>query len=164
MSISFNADEIFEMAEEIERSGARFYRKAASNTSDSAVEKMLTDFAVMEDGHLATFAAMRAQLSGSETEQITFDPDGEAAMYLQAMADFHGFEGKVSVDEELTGSETSEEILNIAIAAEKESVAFYTGLRKLVSAQAGKDTVDDVIREEMQHVIMLTKCLKELKS
>jgi rubrerythrin len=164
MSISFNADEVFEMAEEIERNGAKFYRKAASNAADPAVAKMLNDMAVMEDGHLAAFAIMRTQLSGSQAEQITFDPDGEAAMYLQSMADFHGFEGKVSIDEELTGNETPEQILNIAITAEKESVAFYAGIRDLVSEKAGKDKVDDVIREEMQHVVMLTKCLMELKS
>ena len=35
MPITFNANEIFEMAEEMERNGARFYRKAAENASDN---------------------------------------------------------------------------------------------------------------------------------
>ena len=31
--ITFNPDEIFEMAEQIERNGAKFYRKAAERTA-----------------------------------------------------------------------------------------------------------------------------------
>ena len=41
MSITFNADEIFEMAEQIERNGATFYREAAGNTLDADVKEML---------------------------------------------------------------------------------------------------------------------------
>ena len=47
MSITFNANEIFEMAEEIERNGAKFYRKAAQNTSDNQTKQMLLDMADM---------------------------------------------------------------------------------------------------------------------
>ena len=34
MSYEFNADEVFEIAEQIERNGAKFYRTAAKNVSD----------------------------------------------------------------------------------------------------------------------------------
>ena len=52
MSITFNADEIFEMAEQIERNGAKFYREAAENASDADVKEMLLSMAAMEDGHV----------------------------------------------------------------------------------------------------------------
>lgn len=162
MSISFNADEIFEMAEEIERNGAKFYRKAAEHAADAEIKKMLNDFAAMEEGHLATFAEMRQQLAGGEKEQITFDPEHEAVLYLQSMADAHGWEGKKSIDEDLTGNESPAEILRMAIAAEKESVAFYVGIKDLVSEKAGKDKVDGVIKEEMTHITMLNNRLASL--
>ncbi len=162
MSISFNADEIFEMAEEIERNGAKFYRKAAEHAADTEIKRLLTDFAAMEDGHLETFAEMRQQLSNGEKEAITFDPDNEAVLYLQSMADAHGWEGKKSIDEDLTGDESLTEILRIAIAAEKESVAFYVGIKDLVSEKAGKDKVDAVIKEEMAHIILLNNKLVSL--
>ena len=60
MGITFNADEIFEMAEEIERNGAKFYREAAQKAADKQVKQMLLDMAAMEDGHLVTFQQMRA--------------------------------------------------------------------------------------------------------
>jgi rubrerythrin len=90
MSITFNADEIFEMAEQIERNGAKFYREAAGNASDADVKEMLLDMAAMEDGHQVTFSNMRKELSAEDKESNVFDPDNEVAQYLQTMADFHG--------------------------------------------------------------------------
>ncbi|MHC4125863.1 MAG: ferritin family protein, partial [Planctomycetota bacterium] len=81
MAITFNADEIFEMAEEIERNGAKFYRKAAEKTSDKETRSLLGNLAEMEDGHLKVFEEMRKELSGREKERDIFDPDNEAALY-----------------------------------------------------------------------------------
>jgi rubrerythrin len=163
MGITFNADEIFEMAEEIERNGAKFYREAAENASDDKIKKMLLDMAVMEDGHLHTFEEMRTELGPREKEAMIFDRDNEAALYLQTMADGRGYEGKVSPVEKLTGKETPQEILRIAIDAEKDSVVFYVGLKDLVSARAGKDKVEGIIREEVGHIAALKKALAGLK-
>ena len=152
MSITFNADEIFEMAEQIERNGAKFYREAAGNASDADVKEMLLNMAAMEDGHQKTFAQMRKELSEAEKESNVFDPNNEAAQYLQTMADFHGTEGKVSSTEKLTGNESLSEILQIALQAEKNSIAFYVGIKDLVSSKAGKDKIQAIIIEEMAHV------------
>ena len=163
MPITFNADEIFEMAEEIERNGAKFYRKAAENTSDKAAKKQLLDLAVMEDGHLKTFQDMRQKLTDKEKEPIVYDPDNEAAMYLQAMADMHGYEGKISPTKELTGRETLKEIIEIALNAEKESVVFYFGLRNFVPDAASKNRVEKIINEEIGHINALNQKWLELK-
>ncbi|MCH7559530.1 MAG: rubrerythrin, partial [Planctomycetes bacterium] len=64
MVMPFNADEVFEMAEQIERNGAKFYRAAAKKFPE--LSQVLSDLAVMEDEHEKTFAAMRAELSGTE--------------------------------------------------------------------------------------------------
>ena len=162
MSITFNADEIFEMAEEIERNGAKFYRKAAENASDKDIEKLLLDLAVTEDGHLETFKQMRGQLADSEKTQNTFDPDNEAALYLQAMADARGYEGKRSPTIELTGKESVKEVFEIALNAEKESVVFYFGIKSFVSEKAGKDKVEKIIGEELSHITTLLDQLKAL--
>lgn len=152
MSITFNADEIFEMAEQIERNGAKFYREAAGNSSDADVKEMLLSLAAMEDGHEKTFAQMRQELSAEEKESNIFDPDDEVAQYLQTMADFHGTEGKVSPTEKLTGNESLADILKIALQAEKNSIAFYVGIKDMVSSKSGKAKVQAIIIEEMAHV------------
>ncbi len=152
MSITFNADEIFEMAEQIERNGAKFYREAAGNASDADVKKLLLDMAVMEDGHEKTFIQMRKELSAEDKESNLFDPDDEVAQYLQTMADFHGTEGKASSTEQLTGNENLAEILTIALQAEKNSIAFYVGIKDMLVTQSGKRKIRAIIIEEMAHV------------
>ena len=163
MGITFNANEVFEMAEEIERNGAKFYRKAAQNTSDNQTKQMLLDMADMEDGHLAIFQEMREQLNGQEKGWIVFDPDNQSALYLQTMADARGYEGKITPSKELTGSETSKEILETALNSEKESVVFYFGLKSLVPPKAGRDKVEEIIIEELSHITTLLNKLKSLE-
>lgn len=162
MSVTFNADEVFEMAEEIERKGAKFYREAAGKTGQEDLKNMFLEMAVMEDGHLKTFQQMRQELAAQEKEPTTFDPYDEAALYLQTMADAKGTEGMKAPDVKLTGNESPEELLGIAIEAEKNSVLFYVGLRDLVSAQAGQDKVEAIIREEVKHVADLRRALARM--
>jgi len=163
MGITFNADEIFEMAEEIERIGARYYREAAEKAPDKETKQMLLDMAEMEDGHLKTFVEMRKELSGREKEPMAFDPDNQAAMYLQTMADARGMEGRISPTQKLTGNESIKEILDIAVNSENESVVFYLNLKGLVPPKAGRDKVEEIIIEELGHITDLLRKLKSLQ-
>jgi rubrerythrin len=164
MGITFNANEIFEMAEEIERNGAKFYRRASANSPDEETKQMLLDMAVMEDEHLKTFQQMREELSGREKEAMVFDPDNLSVLYLQAMADARGYEGKITPAKELTGSETPKEIIEIALNSEKESVVFYFGLKGFVPVKAGRDKVEAVIIEELGHITTLLGRLKSIET
>jgi rubrerythrin len=160
MAIPFNANEVLEMAEEIERNGAKFYRNAAENFPE--VRDVLLDLAAMEDEHLKTFTNMRAELSGTELEEQVFDPDGQAEMYLRVMADGHVFDLRSDPSEQLAGKNTPEEVLKMAIGIERDSIAFYVGLKDAVARRAGKDKVEHIIREEMGHIVTLNRKLQDL--
>jgi rubrerythrin len=161
--MAFNADEIFEMAEQIERNGARFYREVAARAPDRKMKEMFLNLASMEDGHLRTFQEMRQGLSDQEKGGTTFDPDNEASLYLQAMADTKGFEGMKSPTQKLTGKESMEELFEIAIEAEKNSVLFYVGLKGMVAERAGRDKVENIIREEVGHAAQLRRQLAVIR-
>ncbi|MBW2589520.1 MAG: ferritin family protein, partial [Deltaproteobacteria bacterium] len=153
----FNADEIFEMAEQIERNGASFYRKAAESINDPAEKKLLLDFAEMEDEHEKTFADLRAGLAEKEKTSTVFDPEGEAALYLRALADTRVFfEKKIDTS-------SMEEILKEAILAEKDSIVFYLGMKEMVPENFGKTKIDAIIKEEMTHIKLLSGKLVALK-
>jgi len=162
MNIHFNVDEIFEMAEEIERNGAKFYRKASKNSLDKETKEMLLSLAAMEDGHEMTFATMRKELSAEDKEPTAYDPDNEAALYLQMLADSHSSEGKKSPTQELTGEESTREIIGIALNSEKDSVLFYMNMRGLVKSKEGKDKVKAIIDEEISHINLLNEKLQQL--
>ncbi len=163
MSITFNADEIFEMAEEIERNAVVFYREAAHKAPEKDAQTMFVELSEMEKGHEEIFAQMRKELSAEEKEPTTFDPDNQVAQYLRTLADFHGTEGKVSPTEKLTGKESMEDVLKIALQAEKNSIAFYVGIKDMVPGKAGKDHVHAIIIEEMAHVSTLGAMLQSAK-
>ena len=157
MSYDFNADEIFEMAQQIERNGAEFYRTAAREISDSAHKTLLLDLAAMEDEHEKTFATLRAELSDKEREPTVFDPDSESAQYLKALADTQVFfKKKVDIS-------SLKEIFKEALTAEKDSIVFYLGMRELVPERLGKSTIDEIIKEEMGHIKSLGHKLAALK-
>ncbi len=164
MSITFNADEIFEIAAQMERNGMKFYRKAAEKASDEKIKQMLLEMAKMEAEHLKTFEHMRRYISNKEKAETVFDPDNEASIYLQTMADRHGSEGRKSPTEELTGTESIAEILKIALNAEKDSVIYYFGLRSFVPPKAGRDKIDAIIAEEVEHITTLNQKLESVQN
>jgi rubrerythrin len=157
MSFDFNADEIFKIAEQIERNGADFYRKVAQKITNPYKKQLLEDLASMEDEHEQTFKSLRSKLTTDEKLQTTFDPEGESERYLQALADTRIFYQK-KVD-----TNSMEEILKSAIAAEKDSIVFYLGIKDVVPEHLGKQKLDEIIREEMNHISLLSKELIELK-
>jgi len=156
MSYDFNADEVFEMAAQIERNGAKFYRDAAQSVSGSKEKELLTSLAEMEIDHIAIFEQLHQEISKKEKEKRVFDPEDESVLYLQALADT-----KVFYEKEIDTT-SIREILKAALLAEKDAIVFYLGLKDLVPAELGKDKIDNIIKEEMQHVRLLGNKLTNL--
>jgi len=157
MSIRYNADEVFEMAEQIERNGAKFYRRAAELSSEADAKEMMVELAAMEDDHEKTFAEMRRELSESERKPLVFDPDNELGLYLQAMADTRVFNVNADPSAKLTGEESRDDVLRMSIGMEKDSIVFYLGMKELVPARLGKDRMDGIIQEEYRHISQLSE-------
>ncbi len=157
MLYDFNANEILQMAEQIEKNGADFYRKSSEKIQDQAGRDLLLNLASMEDQHLGTFAALRKKLTADEKAQTVFDPQGETLGYLKALADSKVFFEK-TID-----TDSMEGILKEAITAEKDSILFYLGLKDVVPEALGKSRIEQVIKEEMSHINLLTKELVALK-
>lgn len=151
MSYDFNADEVFEIAEQIERNGAKFYRTAAENIADADKKKLMIDLAGMKDEHEITFKNLRTGLTENEKVMTTFDPEGESEHYLRALADT-----RVFYEKEIDNT-SLKEILKTAITAEKDSIVFYLGMKDVVPTHLGKQKLDEIIKEEMSHIRLLSK-------
>lgn len=163
MAYDYNVAEALEMAIQIEKNGAAFYRKAASLQKKDEDKKFLETIAKMEDRHQAGFDEMKTALAETEKSQTVFDPNEELSLYLKAMADAHGGEGNPDVTEQLTGEESMTQIIETAIGLEKESILFYIGLKDMVPPKLGRDKIDKIIQEEKKHVVQLTGFLKKAK-
>ena len=163
MSYNFNAEDMLDMAQQIERNGGNFYRKAAKHTADPDVKEILLDLASMEDDHLRVFIEMKENLPALEKTPPFFNPDENEMEYLKAMADGWVFDVKVAPEKHLTGAESTDKILKIAIGLEKDSIVFYLGMKKFVPESMGKERLDDIIQEEMKHIAILSSWIERLK-
>ena len=158
MIYDFNADDIFEMAEQMERNGIKFYTTAAESVSDDEAKSLLLEFADMEKEHEKIFSEMRKALTSNEKTSTVFDPQGDAMNYLRALADTRVFfDKKIDVS-------SLEHILKDAIQAEKDSIVFYLGMKEAVPENLGKSRLDNIIKEEMGHIRMLSAKLVKIKS
>ena len=110
----------------------------------------------MEDDHVVTFLNMQNKLKEQNTLATDFDPDDENLSYLKALADTRVFFKKDQPDD------TFQSILKTAIQTEKDSIAFYLGMKELVPAKLGQAKIDDIIKEEMSHIKIIAEKLIEI--
>ncbi len=156
MANAFNADDIFEMAVQIEKNGAVFYREAAGGMKDSKHRDFLLELARMEDEHEAIFSNMKKELTDEEKTSTAFDPENENILYLKAFADSRVFFKKEKPDSSFSS------ILACAIQTEKDSIVFYLGIRELVPPRLGQNRIDAIIKEEMSHIRLLAGKLAQV--
>ena len=160
MTRTFNTFEVFEIAEQIERNGAAFYRRASGLFEEPTLTEMFLELAEWEVRHEEVFANMRKHLSEQDPELRTFEIE-DAPLDAKAMAGLAAFGISPDPTEQLTGNETKQDILRMALQKEKDSIVYYTGLKGFVAAEAGKDKIDDVIAEEMHHVRIISQSLEQ---
>lgn len=154
--MSFCLEEIFEMARQIERDGAEFYRRAAEATEDSDARELFEELASWELKHERIFHNMSRGLP-PEAADGYFDPHGEAAGYLRTLVEGRIFDLAVGPGRVVDAASDLPEVIRFAIGKEKQSILFYVGLRDV--APGGADQVDQIIREEMRHIRILSRLL-----
>lgn len=160
MSLVFNVEEVLEIAVQIEKKGAAFYRRAADLVEDEIMAKMLQSLAVMEDGHEIGFENMRA--NPDILSQLIGDPDGDVALYLRAIASGLVFPEDESPADSLGEAVSMEEIFRTALEMEQSSIAFYQAIYDAMPENLGKAKVAEIIKEERRHVVLLTCELETL--
>jgi rubrerythrin len=158
-----SVDEVLEIAQLLERNGARFYRRASQAFTDSPGRELLLDLAIAEDEHERLFTAMRAEVSPRERQRGLDDPYAKAAAYLRGMVDGQLFDVKADPSERLTGKETPEEIIKTAIGLEKEAIIFYLGVKDMVPEGPGSHRIDAIIKGEMGHIASLNEALASVR-
>jgi len=162
MKQSFNIDEVFEMAEQIERNGAKFYRKAAERSDFTSSKGLLLKLAEMEDEHERVFGKLRSRFSQNQWQAYAAAPDDEVTLFLRAIADGHIFNVKANPVEAMTGRENLEEVLRTAIKLEEDSIIFYLGLKDAAPEDQGRDVIDKIIKEERGHIVILSRELARI--
>jgi rubrerythrin len=164
MTLVFNAGEAVEIAVEIERNGQRFYRQASERAGDAELRRALAELADMEKDHEDAFLDVKGRLTTDQSPEIAYDPNNEVVQYLGAIADVVVFNVRTDWSDVIEGTESVEELLKLALQLERDSVAYYVGLAQLVPAKLGRSVIERLIREEMDHVVLIAQHLSSVQA
>jgi rubrerythrin len=148
--------EVLEIAENLERNAARFYRKAAEICDDPQVSRLFDELARWEMRHVQVFVELREYLSEKAWELGYFQPErvNGAAAPVPAVFGAHADPAKI-----LTGRESKTDVLRMALRHEEYTLAYYTSLVKLTLGERNLEAVQEIMREEQNHVKILTRAL-----
>lgn len=162
MKGNFNLAEVFEIAVQIERNGAAFYRRAAERLQDKPeLKELLVDLANQEEAHEGLFDGIRRHFADkTSTPELE---DEMTQLYLDAVADGIIFERKKD-DQFLSYRDWNvEDIFRMAMYKEKDSIMFYLGVKAIMPEPENKKIMDYLIHEEQRHFAVLNFNLQKLK-
>jgi rubrerythrin len=157
----FQANDVVEMALELEKSGEAFYRRVAAKAQTPETQALFVSLADAEVEHYAAFK----KLSETVWDQPLMLPDewGQYLAYLQATIQSVFFEGEdkaLALAEEVSDEK---EALRMAMGFEKETLLFFYDLRDMVS-EGDKAVLMRIVSEEKAHLRLLADTLKSLEA
>ena len=163
MKTKFGALEILIVAETIERDGIEFYRQASRRFGDEELRQRLLMLADWERKHEDVFAAMKRELMQLREEGKTFDVFALVGSNPLALKSLAWSATQSKTKREFTGAESQEEILELAISRERNTIRFYYDLKDVVEDAVSTSKIHDIIEEEKRHVTILRRSLEQLR-
>lgn len=156
MKSEINAEILILMAEKIEDYGAKFYQQALSVVKKPEVFREIEKLAEMEIEHGKIFSEFRSQYLKFNKSSILQGQDYTIEEYLKTIQDNRVFDLDSGVRKKISDDETIADIVNVAITLEKDSIVFYSGFINFISDRSFNDILNQVIREEISHLSVLT--------
>lgn len=148
--LNLGAGDVLAMGLDLERTAAKFYAQAARQSKDENCRALLDDLSRIEVGHERRLLSWRDRLPAEERAP-TMERIAEAKVALSALASGPFVRFKTDPGVHLSGSESTEDILEIAIALEENAIALLTALMDLMPPQLSREKVEDMRSEEQSH-------------
>lgn len=145
----FRAVELMDMAVQIEEHGRAFYEACLSATENKELKDVFRYLLNQEIEHARVFSRMKQERG--EEEVLPESYPGEMRRYLDAFVEGEIFDDPESATRKARGIEDPDEVIEAALAIEKQSILFYSGMKSLVRPSDAED-VDRIMAEEHNHV------------
>ena len=158
MDISFSGSELIDIAIGIEKDGVAFYDTMARSNKNAVTRDIFKYLADMEREHIKIFQGMRDE---ADTWQMPEAYVQEYDAYLRALVDNAIFSQQKITGHLATKADNYIQALELAIAAEKDSILFYNEMKEIVSKRS-QETINKIIMEEKSHLKKLSELKKKL--
>ena len=154
--IFFSKNEIIEMAVKIEKQGFAFYDRALQrNDLSNDATKLLQTLRDEEKVHEQTFLNLREKIDNFDLRSdINWD---EAKLYIQSMVNTHLFSKPENAIQLAANARDMKDLISSAIQFEKDTLLFFYFINKFVTKEKSKKAIENIIDEEVSHVVKLKK-------
>ena len=151
----FSLKDIIDIAVQIEKNGERVYRNAAQKIKNPSLRFLLQGLADEEAGHAKWFETLIDTVAG------TGDFQEQEKMGRALLKNAVGDQSFTLEDADFSSMETIEDLLELAIEFEKDTVLFYGMLQPLIEDQKTLEQLHAIIQEEENHARRLKEMLSE---
>ena len=148
------------IAMSIEASGRDFYQKAYEQTEEESHKALFLLLKGEEINHYETFSKIFDEVNQYKeagSDEYLFDQ--ESSRYLTVLAEGHVFPTTENSQVKIAKATTIEEILLMALQAEKDSILFYDELASKSKFEKAKKIFLLLKAEEQTHVVKLRQLL-----
>lgn len=149
MKNGYTSKDIIEMAIQAKAKGVELYLFLARNSENYHVGKLFTEFAKDEQKHKMQLEKWLGYLKKGEKAEEAYP--GERSVYLKALVDDNAYKCDSVKKQALEKTISEEEALRAGINFEKDFMLFLHELKRDV-VKEGKNTVDALIEEEIEHL------------
>jgi rubrerythrin len=157
MSYLLDVKEILEFAVYIEEQGYEFYVGAMKKFGEPRATELFQYLADEEFKHEEFFKKLLAESGGVKGESR--DPEYQA--YMREFCKAHSLADRTLTTARLAQASSLEEVLEMAMGFEKDSIIFFSELKEIYS-KGNFAAVDKIIHEEMGHLRKIFQMKREL--
>jgi rubrerythrin len=163
MSIKdFSILEAVEVAINMEEEGIQFYTMAMEKVDDPEAKKTFEFLRDEEYKHINTFRGLYSDLAGKEgmkdSDLYLLDPEMQA--YFHSYVECTALPCKGAASQAIEKAKSVEEILELGLQIEKDSLLFYQDLKQHSPYPDAAKLLDEIIAEERKHFNAVYERLK----
>lgn len=147
----FAGSEVVEIGIQIEKNGRDFYSVLATQSKSTKAKDIFKYLAEQEEKHIVVFQGILDKTDKYEPQGLDVD---QYYAYMNALASESVFTQKDKGKELAQKVKNDKEAIDIGIGAEKDSMVFYEGIKKVVPGY-GQELIDEVIIQEQGHLKQL---------
>lgn len=140
------------MAIQLEKNAETFYREALARLSIPTLEPVLSCLADEERDHAEWFERLKRMLEEARAGGDKGELNGATLRSLVGDQKFS------LADADLSEIESVEELIELAIEHEKDTILFYQMLQTFIENPETIKELDEVIAQEEQHIKLLREC------
>ena len=145
----FTIEEILELAVKIEKNGEAVYRMAIEKMGNPSLSSLLEWMADEEVRHARWFENFKNDVR--QNRLLTQDAESTQGVLNELL----GGQTFSLGDVDFTAIDTVQDLLNVSIEFERDTILFYEMLRPFILDEHTRAQLDKIIEEEQNHVTKL---------